>query len=115
MRIRFIALLLLAFTPAAFAADSSTFSGQISDSICAREGSHADFQQVSKDMGKTARECTLACVDRLSAKFVLFDPKKKKIYDLSDQAQARKFAGKMVQVTGTLKKNEILVKTISPE
>ncbi len=95
------------------AAQQSTFTGQISDSICARDGSHKETMSQSKDMGKTSAACATACVDRLNAKFVLFNPKTKKIYELTDQAQARKFAGKDVKVTGSLQKDKINVKSIS--
>ena len=115
MRRTVIALVmgLLTLGAVATAQQNSTFTGQISDSICSRAGSHTDTMEMSKDMGKTAASCTVACVDRLNAKFVLWNQKTKKIYDLSDQAQARKFAGKNVRVTGSLDKSKINVKSIS--
>lgn len=94
---------------------SGTFTGQISDSICARAGSHNEAMSMNKDMGKSPADCTVICVDHMNAKFVLFDPKSKKIYRLSDQAQARKFAGKNVKVSGTLNKNEIAVSSIEQQ
>lgn len=123
MRVRTSAILFLAATlfsvSFAFSDDKSantgTFTGQISDSICAVEGSHKESMAMSKDMGKTAASCATACVDRMNAKFVLYDPAHKKTYRLSDQAQARKFAGRDVKVTGTLKKNEIAVTSIEPQ
>src|SRR4051794_7509604 len=123
MRLRFSAILLfttiLLSGSYAFSDDKSaapgTFTGQISDSICAVEGSHRDSMSMSKDMGKTAASCATVCVDRMNAKFVLYDPAHKKVYRLSDQAQARKFAGKDVKVTGTLKKNDIAVTSIAAQ
>ena len=92
---------------------ASTFTGVISDSICARAGSHKEAMQMSKDMGRTDAECTVACVEHEGAKYVLYDAANKKIYRLSDAARAKKFAGQQVTVTGTLKKNEIEVQSIA--
>jgi hypothetical protein len=92
-------------------ADNGVFTGQITDSICARNGSHAETMRLSKDMGETPLQCTLICVGK-GAKYVLYDPKHKKTYRLSDQTQAGKFAGRDVRVTGVLKKNEITVASI---
>ena len=61
----------------------STFTGEITDSICARNRSHAESMQMSKDMGKTSASCTIVCVDKQGAKFVLFDAEHKKTYMLS--------------------------------
>ena len=93
---------------------SGVFSGQITDSICARNGSHADTMRLSKDMGTTPLQCTLICVGK-GAKYVLYDPKSRKTYRLSDQTQAGKYAGKDVKVTGVLKKNEIEVSSIQEQ
>src|SRR5512140_3392953 len=83
---------------------NSVFAGVITDSICARAGSHDEAMHMSGDMGKTAKECTIACVDKHGAKYVLWDVAKKKIYRLSDQDRAKEFAGQPVKVSGTLKK-----------
>lgn len=93
----------------------STFTGVITDSICARAGSHDEAMRMSKDMGNTAAQCTIACVEQQGAKYVLFDAAKKRIYRLSNQVLPKKFAGQAVKVTGTLKKNEIEVQSISPQ
>lgn len=94
---------------------SSTFTGVISDTICARAGSHEEAMHMSKDMGNTAAECTIACVEHQGAKYVLYDAAGKKMYRLSDQTNAKKFAGRQVKVTGTLKKNEIEVQSIAAQ
>ena len=91
----------------------ASFTGEITDSMCARNRSHAESVQLSSDMGKTAASCTIACVDKHGAKFVLLDTEHKKTYMLSNQDAARKFAGRKVQVTGTLNKRTIEVQTIS--
>ena len=121
MRHRFGVVLVLSlaigstlFATADDRAASGVFTGQITDSICARTGSHADTMRLSKDMGTTPFQCTLICVGK-GAKYVLYDPKTKKTYRLSDQTQAGKFAGRDVKVTGSLKKNEITVSSIEPQ
>lgn len=109
--------MLLAGAVAGFSADtngsSSTITGVITDSICARAGSHQEAMRMNRDMGNTASECTIACVEHQGAKYVLYDSQNKKIYRLSNQALPRNFAGQAVKVTGTLKKNEIEVQSIT--
>jgi hypothetical protein len=83
------AVVLLAAAPT-----SQTFTGRISDSMCAR----ADHSGMK--MGDTDAECTIACVRSHGALYVLWDGKHS--YELSDQTAPEKFAGKKVKVTGTL-------------
>ncbi len=71
-----------------------TFSGVITDSMCAR-GDHSKMQ-----MGPTDAECTIACIREHGATYVLYDGKH--AYDLSDQQTPEKFAGKRVTITGAL-------------
>jgi Protein of unknown function (DUF5818) len=71
-----------------------TFSGTITDSICAM-GGHAQMR-----MGPTDADCTTACVTAHDAKYVLADGKD--IYTLSDQRTPEKFAGQKVRVVGSL-------------
>ena len=71
-----------------------TFTGTITDNICAR-GGHSQMR-----MGPTDAECTVACVGAHGATYVLFDGKE--VYTLSDQRTPEKFAAQKVKVTGTL-------------
>jgi hypothetical protein len=71
-----------------------TFTGSITDSMCAA-GDHSKMR-----MGSDDAECTIACVDAHGAVFVLYDGKS--AFNLSDQKTSEKFAGKKVTVTGTL-------------
>jgi len=91
----------------AVAADQHTFTGVITDSMCAR-ADHSHMQ-----MGPTDAECTIACVQIHDASYVLFDSKA--AYTLSDQKTPEKFAGKKVTVKGTLnaKTNTIQVDSIA--
>ena len=84
-------LILVAFAPAQ---SKRTFTGAITDSMCAT----ADHSRMR--MGPTDGECTIACVNAHGATFVLYDGKE--VYMLSDQKTPEKFAGKKVTVTGTL-------------
>src|SRR5215510_14223251 len=86
-----ILLIVVAFGPAQA---KRTFTGTITDSMCAA-GNHAQMR-----MGPTDAECTIACVDAHGALFVLYDGTN--AYALSDQKSPEKFAGKKVTVTGTL-------------
>jgi hypothetical protein len=78
-----------------------TFSGEIMDSICAKEGSHAAMEKANRMPADKAgdKACTLACA-KTGGSFVLYDPATKTVYQLSDQAQAEQFAGDKVKVTG---------------
>lgn len=76
------------------AAAPQTFTGTITDSMCAR----ADHSQMQ--MGPTDADCTRECIRAHGAEYVLFDGKN--VYELSDQQAPEKLAGKKVTVTGTL-------------
>ena len=85
---------------------TQTFTGTISDEICAE--SHAPMR-----MGPTDAECTTACVMAHSARYVLLDGKH--VYILSDQQTPETFAAQKVRVIGTLdaKTRTIQVNSIS--
>ena len=78
----------------AAAPGKQTFTGKITDSMC----DNADHSHMR--MGPTDAECTAACVSIHGATYVLYDGKN--AYTLSDQKTPEKFAGKKVEVTGTL-------------
>ena len=81
------------------AAKDRTFSGEIMDSACAKEGSH---EAMMKKAGLTDKgACARACV-KMGGKYVLFNAASKTFYGLDDQTKPEEFAGKNVKVTGTL-------------
>jgi uncharacterized protein DUF5818 len=80
-------------------AKDKTFSGEIMDSACAKEGSH---DAMMKKAGLTDKaDCVKACV-KMGGKYVLFNAASKTTYELDDQSKPEQFAGKNVKVTGTL-------------
>jgi len=81
-------------TSLAAAAAEQTFTGIITDDMCANTG-HAAMR-----MGPTDAECAAACVSIHDAAYVLQDGKT--IYKLSDQKAPGKFAGRKAKVVGTL-------------
>jgi hypothetical protein len=85
---------LLAVAVLAAAPATQTFTGTITDNMCAR-GGHSQMR-----MGPTDAECTVACVGAHGAMYVLFDGKD--VYTLSDQRTPEKFAAQKVKVVGTL-------------
>jgi hypothetical protein len=106
---------LFAATFAVFAvvgvAQGKNYTGEIMDSNCAKNGSHAQMEKehnLTSDSG-----CTQACV-KMGAKYVLF--MNGKAYDLDDQTKPASFAGKRVKVTGNMEKgtNTIKVENIAP-
>ncbi len=79
-----------------------TFVGYISDSMCGLKHMMA---------GVSDAKCTLECV-KMGAKYVLADHANGKVYGLSDQKAPEKFAGKKVEVKGSLHGKEIMVSSI---
>jgi hypothetical protein len=73
---------------------TQTFTGTITDNMCAK-GGHAQMR-----MGPTDADCVIACVRAHDATYVLYDGKD--VYTLSDQKTPEKFAAQKVTVIGTL-------------
>lgn len=73
---------------------AQTFTGTISDDMCAVTG-HAQMQ-----MGPTDADCTKACVSAHGAEYVLVNGKD--VYRLSNQNAPEPFAGQRVSIVGTL-------------
>ena len=84
-----------------------TFTGTITDSMCA----NADHSHMR--MGPTDAECVVACIEEHEAAYVLSSGKNS--YQLSDQKAPAKFAGRKVTITGTLdaKTRTITVQSIA--
>ena len=87
-------LSLLAIGTLAAAQRKQTFTGVITDSMCAT-ADHSKMQ-----MGPTDAQCTVACIMEHGATYILYDGKQ--AYTLSDQRTPEKFAAQKVKVTGTL-------------
>jgi hypothetical protein len=87
-------LILLAVATLSAAPSKRTFTGVITDNMCASAG-HAQMR-----MGPTDAECTMACISAHGAVYVLYDGKN--IFTLSDQRTPEKFAAQRVRVTGSL-------------
>src|ERR1700686_4872139 len=86
-------LSLLAVAAVHAAPGKQTFTGIITDNMCAEAG-HSQMR-----MGPTDAECTTACISAHGATYVLYDGKD--VYTLSDQQTPEKFAAKKVRVMGT--------------
>jgi len=84
--------ILFAATALTFAADKQTFTGVITDDMCA-DAKHAEMK-----MGPDPK-CVTECV-KMNGKYVLYDGKSS--YKLSDQKTPEKFAARKVTVTGSL-------------
>src|SRR3954454_21861075 len=85
---------LLALASLSAAPAPRTFTGTITDDMCALAG-HASMR-----MGPTDAECARACVMTHGASYVLLDGKT--VYVLSDQKTPDQWAGQRVKVVGTL-------------
>src|SRR5258708_27793290 len=117
MSLAVCALLLPGFATA----KDQTFTGEIMDSQCAKDGSHAMMLK-KEGMGDkdpndpmAKKMCTENCV-KMGGKYVLYDSASKKVYQLDDQTKPQQFAGQNVKVSGTLDKGSdtIHVTDIAP-
>jgi hypothetical protein len=95
---------LLALVALSAAPPAQTFTGVITDDMCALAG-HASMR-----MGPTDADCVCACVASHGASYVLLDGKN--VYVLSDQKTPDRWAGQKVKVVGTL---DARTKTIKVE
>jgi hypothetical protein len=86
-----------------------TFTGEISDGQCAKNGGHEIVMK--KASINTAANCTKGCA-RVH-EYVLFDAASKKIYRLDDQERPSKFPAQKVSITGNLDGNVIHVVKIA--
>jgi hypothetical protein len=91
---KYLIVSVLAVAALSAAPAKQTFTGTITDNMCAR-GGHAQMR-----MGPTDADCTTACVSAHGATYVLYTGKD--VYTLSDQQTPEKFAGLKVSVIGTL-------------
>ncbi len=110
-----MAVALAAMSTAAQSA-KNVFTGKISDSQCAtnvhsKTQSHKEMTS-NHTMGDTDAECVRTCVKEMGGSYVLLT-NDGKVYRLSDQQAADKFAGESVKVSGTVNKaGTILVEKI---
>ena len=65
-----------------------TFTGEITDSICAPSGSHTAMMGKDPSMGDDKDTCTKQCA-RLVGKYVLYDPSTKEVFSLDNQTGGR--------------------------
>ena len=84
----------------AFAGQSATRTGWITDEHCGAEGAKA-----------THKDCAEKCAAK-GYKLVFYDEGEKKIYKLDDQATAKIHLGHEVKVTGTIEGDAIKVEKI---
>ncbi len=90
----------LALATVSFAAPKDeTFTGEISDSQCAKNASH-EMMLKKECMGAT--DPAAPRVMKMCGKYVLFNAAKKTVYQLDDKTKPAEFAGAKVTVTGTL-------------
>jgi hypothetical protein len=112
-------LLLATLVFAAPKSKDQTISGEIMDSQCAMNASHAEMLKKEGMGDKDPNDpmvkamCTKNCV-KMGGKYVLYDSASKKVYQLDDQTKPEQFAGQNVKVTGTLSKDTIHVTNIEP-
>jgi hypothetical protein len=96
---KYLLLLLVTFSLAAFAADKGTWTGYISDAHCGAKGNndgHAD--------------CAKKCVkEGYAPVFVVGD----KVYAIMDPKKVSKYIGDKVTITGTITDDKIDIEKIA--
>jgi len=92
-------------TPNYSVRNSETFTGEITDSLCA-DGHHLDVIQ-------SAKNCILTCVKADGAQFVLYNSGTKQIYKLDDRQQPEAFAGQEVVIIGRYDKDAKAIHVIN--
>jgi len=103
-----LALPLLAVVGQSAQTTPKTLKGEVTDTICAKSGSHDEMMAKMQSMGRDGATCTKKCAE-LGAKYILYDKDNKTVYDVDNQAKVEAFAGQEVRVTGTLDGNKIKV------
>jgi hypothetical protein len=98
-------ILLLFAIGGALAAQTQSFAGRITDTMC---GAH---HGMAKDQPDDA--CVRTCVQGTSSQYALFDGQT--VMRLSDQKNAAKFAGRPVKVVGTYNGKTRAIKVTSIE
>jgi hypothetical protein len=108
--------LLLTAHPATGDGKEQVFKGVIADSQCAMNvhslsQSHKEMLQ-GKSVGTTDSDCVWFCVTERGGRYVLQN--KNRIYKLDKQDLGREYAGRKVQIVGTLdpETNAIHIRTI---
>ncbi len=92
-------------------ASPKTFTGEVTDTICAKTGTHDAMMAKMPSMGRDKATCTKQCA-QIGAKYVLYDEASKAVYSLDDQGKAQTLAGHKVRVEGTLAGDQIKVTNV---
>ena len=87
------------------------FTGEVTDTFCAKNKSHEEMMNENKTMGREKQTCAQKCA-QIGAKYVLLDVSKGTVYQLDDQGKAAAFAGLEVRVVGTLENNQLKIASI---
>jgi hypothetical protein len=96
---KYLLLLVLFFSIAAYAADNGTWTGYISDAHCGAKGNND---------GHAA--CAKKCIkEGYAPVFVVGD----KVYAIKEPKKVSKFIGDKVTITGTITGDEIVIDKIS--
>ena len=87
------------------------FSGEITDTFCAKNKSHEEMMNEMKSMGRDKQTCAQKCA-QIGGRYVFYDPARKAVYTLDDQGKAAAFARLDVRVLGTLENNQLKIASI---
>ncbi len=101
----FVVIVLLAVASIGLAADAGTWTGWVTETHCGEKGANAGHAS-----------CAVRCVKEKGAKWALWDPATKQLYELSNAADAEKMAAQEVTIQGTMSedKKSISVASMAP-
>lgn len=107
MRKTLAVIALLTFAAAALASshtETGSWTGVVTDTQCGEKGASADHAS-----------CAAKCVKKGDAKWALWDPTSKQLYELVNAKDAESMVGKDVMVKGTLTKADKKIDVTSME
>lgn len=98
-----VVAIVLGLAPLAFAQEGS-WTGWVTETHCGAAGAKAAH-----------KDCAVKCVKEKGAKWALYNPADKGVYELSNQEEAAKMAAAEVTVKGTLNKEKKMITVTSME
>ena len=88
-------------------------TGEVMDTLCAHYKGHQYMMQQMKSMGTDKTTCIQKCL-QLGGKLALFSSGGGTVYVITNPERAEPFESRIVQVSGTVKKDKVTILEIKP-
>lgn len=86
-----------------------TFVGEVTETLCPK--THDEMMKEMKSMRMDKATCERTCI-QMGAKYALYDAAKDEVYRFDDAKKIEPYAGRKVEIVGSLKKNTIVVQNV---